>query len=52
MGGGGGGWGVSVTKGITPKICRLCVCVIINQRCFESFMCFGFYFFTLLVALS
>ena len=24
-----------------PKICRLCVCVIINKRSFESFMCLG-----------
>ena len=29
----------SLTKGITPKICRLCVCVIINKRSFEPFMC-------------
>ena len=24
---------------ITPKICRLCVCVLINKRSFEHFMC-------------
>ena len=24
-----------LTKGITSKICRLCVYVIINKRCFE-----------------
>ena len=29
----------NLTKGITPKICRLCVCVIINKRSFEPFMC-------------
>ena len=29
----------SSTKGISPKICRLCVCVIINRRSFEAFMC-------------
>ena len=28
-----------LTNGITLKICRLCVCVIINKRSFESFMC-------------
>ena len=28
-----------LTKGITPKICRLCVCVIINKCSFEAFMC-------------
>ena len=27
------------TKGITPKMCRLCVCVLINKRSFEPFMC-------------
>ena len=27
-----------MTKGITPKICRLYVCVIINKRSFESFI--------------
>ena len=26
-------------KGITPNVCSLCVCVIINKRSFESFMC-------------
>ena len=26
-------------KGITPNICRLCVCDIIDKRSFESFMC-------------
>ena len=30
-----------LTKGIIPKMCRLCVHVIINKRSFESFMCFG-----------
>ena len=29
----------SLTKGITPKICRLCVCILINKRSFEPFMC-------------
>ena len=29
---------VSLTMGITPKICLLCVCVMINQRSFEPFM--------------
>ena len=29
----------SLTNGITPKICRLCVCVIINKCSFEPFMC-------------
>ena len=29
----------SLTKRITPKICTLCVYVIINKRSFESFMC-------------
>ena len=29
----------SLTKGITPKICRLCVSVIINKRSFEPCMC-------------
>ena len=29
----------SLTKGITLKICRLCVCVLINRCSFESFMC-------------
>ena len=28
-----------LTKGITSKICRLCVCDTINKRSFESFMC-------------
>ena len=27
----------SLTKGITPRFCRLCVCVLINNRCFEPF---------------
>ena len=31
----------SLTKGITPKMCRLCVCVIINKRSFEPFTCLG-----------
>ena len=26
-------------KGITLKICRLCVYVVINKRSFKSFMC-------------
>ena len=30
----------SLTKGITPKICRLCFCVLINHRSFEPFTCF------------
>ena len=29
----------SFTKWITPKICRLCFCVLINKRSFEPFMC-------------
>ena len=29
----------SLTKDINPKICRLCVCVLINKRSFEAFMC-------------
>ena len=29
----------SLTKGITPKPDRLCVCVIINKHSFESFVC-------------
>ena len=29
----------SLTKGITPKICRLCVCVLINEHSFEPVMC-------------
>ena len=29
----------SLTKEITPKICRLCVCVKINKRSSEPFMC-------------
>ena len=29
----------SLTKGITPTICRVCVCVLINKRSFEPFMC-------------
>ena len=29
----------SPTKGITPKICRVCVCVLINKHSFEPFMC-------------
>ena len=29
----------SLTKGITPKMCRLCIYVIINKRSFEPFMC-------------
>ena len=28
----------SLAEGITPKICRLCVCVVINKRSFEPFM--------------
>ena len=30
---------VALTKGITSEICRLCVCVIINKRSFDPFMC-------------
>ena len=29
----------SLTKWITPEICRLCVCVLINKRSFEPVMC-------------
>ena len=29
----------SLTEWITPKICRLCVCVLINKRSFEPFIC-------------
>ena len=29
----------SLTKGVIPKIGRLCVCVLINKRSFEPFMC-------------
>ena len=29
----------SLTKGISPNICRLCVCVIINKRSLEPFIC-------------
>ena len=29
----------SATKGITPHICRLCVCVLINEHSFEPVMC-------------
>ena len=29
----------SSTKGIIPKICILCVCVMINKRSFEFFIC-------------
>ena len=32
----------SLSKGITPKICRLWVCVIINKRTFELYV-FGSY---------
>ena len=28
-----------LTKWITPKICGLCVCVLINKRSLEPFMC-------------
>ena len=35
----------SATKGITPKMCRLCVCVIINKRSFEPFVCLDLFFF-------
>ena len=41
----------SLTKGITPKICRLCVCVLINKRAFEPFISFGSCFRTLAVIL-
>ena len=30
----------SLTKGFIPTICRWYVCLIINKRCFESFICF------------
>ena len=30
--------------GITPKICRLCVYVLINKCSFESFMCLNLFF--------
>ena len=29
----------SLPKGITPKIYRFCVCVFINKRSFEPFLC-------------
>ena len=29
------------TKGITPKMCRLCVCVVIYKPSFEPFKCLG-----------
>ena len=29
----------SLTKGITPKNCIFCVCVLKNNRSFEPFMC-------------
>ena len=29
----------SLTKGIIPKICRRYVCVVINKRSFEAFVC-------------
>ena len=29
----------NLTKGITLKICRLCVCVLINKHSFKPFMC-------------
>ena len=29
----------SKTEEITPKMCRLCVCVLRNKRSFEPFMC-------------
>ena len=32
----------SLTKGITPDVCRLCVCVLINKRSFEKEIVFGF----------
>ena len=31
----------SLTKGISRKNCRLRVCVLINKRSFEPFMCLG-----------
>ena len=31
----------SLTKVITPKMCKLCACVTINKRSFESFMYLG-----------
>ena len=35
----------SLTKGIIPKICILCVCVLIKKRSFEPFFVFGSYFY-------
>ena len=34
----------SLTKRTALKICRLCVCVIINKHSFEPFVCFRFEF--------
>ena len=36
-------WFCSLTKGITPKFCRLCVCVIISKRSFELCICMDLY---------
>ena len=38
-----------LTKGIAPKMCRLCVCVLINKRSFEPFMCLDSVLLTLSV---
>ena len=42
----------SLTKGITPKMCRLCVCVIINKRSFEPFVCLGHVFLSCLALIQ
>ena len=42
-------WFCSLTKGISPKICILCVRVIINKRSFEPFLCLDLLFFLLLL---
>ena len=34
----------SMKMGLLPKICRLCVCVLINKRSFEPFMCLDLLF--------
>ena len=35
----------SLTKGITPKICRLYVYVVINKRSFEPLICLDLSYF-------
>ena len=42
---------VGLTKAITPRICRLCVCVLINKPSFEHFV-FRCCFRTLAVILA